>query len=121
LDSTDVDAVRRPQLDAEGVVGDDRANGSAVPAAKIPGGSNTKRLLRGNDVRMVTGLGRSSIYAMIRAKTFPAPVSVGPRAVAWVEDEVQQWITDRIRERDRRTTARTTRAGTAEEPAHPSA
>jgi prophage regulatory protein len=32
--------------------------------------------------------------------TFPRPVSLGSRAVAWIESEVQDWILERIEERD---------------------
>ena len=47
-----------------------------------------------------TGLGRSTIYNYIADKTFPKPVSLGLRAVAWVESEVQDWILERVEERD---------------------
>ena len=32
--------------------------------------------------------------------TFPRRVSIGPRAVAWVEQEVLDWVEARIRLRD---------------------
>ena len=32
-----------------------------------------------------TGLSRSTIYARVKVGTFPAPVSLGPRAVGWTE------------------------------------
>lgn len=47
-----------------------------------------------------TGLGRSTIYNYIADGSFPKPVSLGARAVAWVESEVQDWILERIEERD---------------------
>lgn len=47
-----------------------------------------------------TGLGRSTIYNYISDATFPKPVNLGARAVAWVESEVQDWILERIEERD---------------------
>ncbi|GAA4714857.1 AlpA family transcriptional regulator [Sphingomonas lutea] len=55
------------------------------------------RLLRLNAVKEITGLSRSSIYADL---TFPRPVKIGERAVAWVEDEIGAWISDRIAGRD---------------------
>ena len=33
-------------------------------------------------------------------KRFPRPTKLGPRAVAWVESEVDAWIDARIAERD---------------------
>ena len=42
-----------------------------------------------------TGLGKSSIYAGVRAGTFPAPVRLSARAVAWRESDIDQWIAGR--------------------------
>lgn len=43
-----------------------------------------------------TGLARSTIYAKIAASEFPEPISLGARAVGWLEDEVEQWLADRV-------------------------
>jgi prophage regulatory protein len=51
------------------------------------------RLLRLQEVKEITGLSRSSIYA---DDDFPKAVKIGPRAVAWVEIEIQDWISARI-------------------------
>lgn len=51
-------------------------------------------------VEAATGLKQSRLYEMIAAGEFPRPVKLGPRASAWVSTEVQQWITERIVERD---------------------
>ena len=53
-------------------------------------------ILRRKQVEARTGLSRSTIYARIKSGTFPAPVSLGPRAVGWIENEVERWISDRI-------------------------
>jgi prophage regulatory protein len=53
-------------------------------------------LLRLPGVRAVTGLSKSSLYALIRADSFPAPVQIGPRTVAWVGTEVQRWAAERV-------------------------
>lgn len=58
------------------------------------------RLMRLPEVTKVTGLGRSSIYEKISEGTFPKSVPLGGRAVAWVSDEVEAWILERIEERD---------------------
>jgi prophage regulatory protein len=47
--------------------------------------------LRLPQVKAVTGLSKTSLYSLIRARHFPAPVRLGPRAVAWVRSEVKQW------------------------------
>ena len=53
-------------------------------------------LLRLPAVIARTGYSRSSLYALIQKREFPAPVSLGRRAVAWPSDEIDQWIADRI-------------------------
>ncbi len=46
-----------------------------------------------------TGLKQSRLYELVAEGAFPSPVKLG-RVSAWVSTEVQQWITDRIAERD---------------------
>lgn len=53
--------------------------------------------LRLPGVKEVTGLSKSSLYALIQEKSFPAPVRLGARTVAWVRSEVRQWALERIR------------------------
>jgi prophage regulatory protein len=38
-----------------------------------------------------TGLGRSTIYRLIAAKRFPAPVLLATRAVAWRRADLEEW------------------------------
>ncbi len=52
----------------------------------------TDRLIRRPEVQRLTGLSRSSLYEMIAAGKFPAPVRIGERAVAWRESEIREWI-----------------------------
>lgn len=49
-------------------------------------------LLRRPIVEQQTGLSRSSIYAMMAEGSFPKPVRIGKRAVAWRSSEVHAWI-----------------------------
>lgn len=58
------------------------------------------RIIRLNEVINRTGLGKTSLYKFIKAKTFPQPIALGERAVGWVEAEVDQWITARVNERN---------------------
>ncbi len=53
------------------------------------------RLLRLPEVEARTGLKKSTIYAAIRAGTFPQCVMVGPRSVAWRAAEVDAWCESR--------------------------
>jgi len=52
--------------------------------------------LRLPEVKAVTGLSKSSLYALIRERTFPRPVRLGARSVAWVKSEVRQWAVERV-------------------------
>lgn len=52
--------------------------------------------LRLPEVKAITRLSKTSLYAMIRNKTLPAPVRLGPRAVAWVRSEVRHWAMERV-------------------------
>ncbi|QYK04053.1 AlpA family transcriptional regulator [Shewanella zhangzhouensis] len=48
------------------------------------------KLIRLKQVTERTGLGRSSIYSYMAAGYFPRSVKLGPRLVAWVEEEVDE-------------------------------
>lgn len=56
----------------------------------------TDSILRLPAVKTRTGLSRSTIYLRVAQGAFPKPVSLGGRAVGWVEDEIQSWLTARI-------------------------
>ena len=68
------------------------------------------RFIRLNEVLSRTGYGRTSIYRKMEDGSFPKSVKLGgppkdpsifdSRAVAWIEDEVEQWIESRIEERN---------------------
>jgi prophage regulatory protein len=53
-------------------------------------------LLRLPEVKARTRLGRSTIYDMIQRRGFPAPIKLGERSVAWLGDEVEAWIAEKI-------------------------
>jgi prophage regulatory protein len=53
-------------------------------------------IIRLPSVKSKTGWSRSSIYSLMAQGKFPAPVSLGSRAVGWVESEIDQWIASRI-------------------------
>jgi prophage regulatory protein len=67
--------------------------------------SKPQRLLRLPQVEDLSGLGRSSIYAAIKAGTFPKPVKLSVRAVAWRESDIAQWQNSRAHAGLARTTA----------------
>jgi prophage regulatory protein len=59
-----------------------------------------KRLMRRPEVEATTGLPTSSLYNEIAIGKFPKPVPLSRNRVAWVEDEVQGWIEDKIARRE---------------------
>jgi prophage regulatory protein len=58
----------------------------------------SQRILRLPDVESKTGLACSSIYLMIANNLFPSPIKLGKRSVGWLENEIDQWIEERIKE-----------------------
>lgn len=54
------------------------------------------KLIRLPAVEDRTGLRKSTVYAGVRAGTFPAPVRLSARAVAWRESDIDRWISDRM-------------------------
>lgn len=55
-----------------------------------------QNLLRLPQVEAAVGYRRSTLYRLIQRGEFPAPISLGARASAWIEDEVNDWIQKRI-------------------------
>jgi prophage regulatory protein len=64
----------------------------------------TKMILRLPAVKARTGLSRSTIYLRVAEGKFPRPVSLGSRAIGWVDNEVDAWVASQI-EQSRRTQA----------------
>lgn len=58
------------------------------------------KLLRLDDVKAATGLGRSSLYDLMAKGEFPLPVPLSARARGWLESEVRAWQDARIASRD---------------------
>ena len=55
------------------------------------------RLLRRQEVELLSGLSRSSIYERIRSDPdWPKPVRLGANSVAWLESEIHAWIARQV-------------------------
>jgi prophage regulatory protein len=50
------------------------------------------RLLRLPQVKAKIGYATSTIWKCVKEGTLHAPISLGPRSVAWRESELQAWI-----------------------------
>ena len=57
----------------------------------------TDRLMTRIEVQKRTGLSRTTVYRLMRAGTFPEPIKIGPRAVRWLESEIEAYLTSRPR------------------------
>lgn len=51
-----------------------------------------RRVLRLPEVITKTGLSRTTLYTMSRAGEFPVAISLGGKAMGWIESEIDDWI-----------------------------
>lgn len=58
------------------------------------------RMIRLPEVAARTGMRKSTIYLRVAEGSFPRPVKLGPNVSAWVEEEVERFLLDRLAERD---------------------
>ncbi len=58
----------------------------------------TTVLIKLPEVMRRTQKSRAAIYAGMVQETFPQSVKLGPRAVAWTEQSIEDWIQERIEE-----------------------
>lgn len=55
------------------------------------------KLLRTSNVVEWLGVSRSTLWRWTRGGLFPAPIAIGPNAIAWREDEISAWLDARPR------------------------
>jgi prophage regulatory protein len=55
-----------------------------------------QNIIRLPQVKQRTGLSRSTIYALIKAGKFKAPISLGARAIGWLDSDVDEFISARV-------------------------
>lgn len=60
-------------------------------------GTSPATILRLSEVLRRTGFSRSTLYNRISKNEFPHQISLGGRAIGWLEREVSDWIGQRIR------------------------
>ena len=54
--------------------------------------------LRLPEVIKRTGLSRSTIYKSINENQFPESIRLGPKSVAWVDSDIQEWQDGKIKQ-----------------------
>ena len=56
------------------------------------------RILRRREVERLTSLSKSTLYRLARGhSSFPSPIQLGPRAVGWRKEEIDEWLATRER------------------------
>lgn len=87
-----------------------RDDARAVTAISVAAASNPERArakpwegltpelpcFRASELRERTGLSQSTIYEMVAAGTFPPPIKIGPRVVAWPSNYIDAWFRSRV-------------------------
>jgi len=53
------------------------------------------RMLTMRDLKSIIPYSKNHLYRLIAGGSFPAPIHLGPRRVAWFESEVNAWISGR--------------------------
>jgi prophage regulatory protein len=72
-----------------------------TPTDKAP-----TRLIRRRELQQILSISRSTVYAKLSGSrpgekdpTFPKPIRLGSRSVAWVYEEVMQWLAEQAAKR----------------------
>lgn len=58
----------------------------------------SQALIRFSEVQRRTGYSKAWIYRLISQKRFPPAIKIGSRAIAFVESEIDEWVSQRIAE-----------------------
>jgi len=56
----------------------------------------TNAILRLPQVKIKVGLSRSCIYTAIAQGRFPQSIRLGPRAVGWLESDIEEWLRQQV-------------------------
>lgn len=72
-------------------------NGKNNYHARMETKQNNIELWRWRELKKHIPFGRTTIWAMCKNGTFPAPCKIGKSAIAWRSDEVLAWIESRER------------------------
>ncbi len=60
------------------------------------------KFLREPELLTIVPFSKPTLHRKVKDGTFPAPVKIGARAVAWLTEEVEDWQRAIIAERDAR-------------------
>ena len=54
------------------------------------------QFLRLPEVLRRTGLSRTALYEQIKNESFPKPIRIAKRSVAWTDEDINRWCIERI-------------------------
>ena len=57
-----------------------------------------KRFMRLPETLDKTGVQKSKLWDMVKKEEFPQPIKLSPGTTVWIEEEVDQWVEDKISE-----------------------
>ena len=72
------------------------ARDSSPQAEQRPQAAAPPRLLRFPAVLARTGLSRSTVWRLERRGAFPRHRRISPNAVAWLEQDIDEWIRSKV-------------------------
>ena len=58
------------------------------------------KVIRFPELKSRVGYSRMHIFRLEKAGKFPRPVPLGEKSVGWLESEIQNWIAERVAERE---------------------
>ena len=58
----------------------------------------SQTLIRMPETMRRTGYGKAWLYKLINQNRFPKPVKIGSRSIAFIESEIDEWVSQRIAE-----------------------
>ena len=56
----------------------------------------SQSLIRLPEVQRITGYSKAWIYRLMAEQRFPSSIKIGSRAIAFIESEIDEWISERI-------------------------
>jgi len=59
-----------------------------------------ERILRINEVSHMTGISKSTIYQYMDESKFPESFSLGGRMTGWTLSSIQEWIQERLKNKN---------------------
>lgn len=62
--------------------------------------AHQENLVRIDTVIKRTGLSQRTIYRRMKEGNFPQNINIGGNVVVWLESEINQWIADKIKQRN---------------------